>query len=160
MNRKTTVYLNLRLRTRRLEYSPMLDLYRFKDCWVKGDVTFRVTNPETMEFEMTASSFGTGYLYNGQVEVVATVLGENNKFNPETNTLYFAYQMDVPACRVHHRSACHPFFASVRCAVCHIVRARAVPHSRPSAAGCSPLSAACRRRLRFRNPLPALPTPP
>ena len=79
-----------------LEYSPMLDLYRFKDCWVKGDVTFRVTNPETMEFEMTASSFGTGYLYNGQVEVVATVQVENIKFNPETNTLYFAYQMDVP----------------------------------------------------------------
>lgn len=80
-----------------LEYSPMLDLYRFKDCWVKGDVTFRVTNPETMEFEMTESSFGTGYDYQPGAEVYADVYGEYNYFDFDTNTFYFAYMMWIPA---------------------------------------------------------------
>jgi hypothetical protein len=80
-----------------LEYSPMLDLYRFKDCWVKGDVTFRITDPETMAFEMTAASFPTGYDYQPGAPVVANVLAKYNYFDAETNTFYFAYQMFVPA---------------------------------------------------------------
>lgn len=79
-----------------LEYSPYLDLYRFKDCWVKGDVTFRC-NRETMEFEMTASTFATGYDYQPGAPVVANVIAEDNYFDAETNTFYFAYQMYVPA---------------------------------------------------------------
>lgn len=74
-----------------LEYSPMLDLYRFKDCWVKGDVTF-TCNRETMEFEMSAAQFDTGYVHPTYGNVTAKVLGSNNGFDPETNTFYFAYQ--------------------------------------------------------------------
>lgn len=79
-----------------LEYSPMLDLYRFKDCWFKGDVTF-TCNRETMEFEMSAAQFETGYVHPSYGMVVAKVLGSNNGFDPETNTFYFAYQFIVSA---------------------------------------------------------------
>ena len=79
-----------------LEYSQVLDLYRFKDCWVKGDVTFRVTDPETMAFEMTASSFSTGYNHPTYGMIYANVL-EGNYFDAETNTFYFKYDMVVSA---------------------------------------------------------------
>ena len=80
-----------------LEYSPMLDLYRFKDCWVKGDVTFRVTDPETMAFEMTDESYSTGYNHPSYGMITAVVLGKYNAFDAETNTFYFAYDMQVSA---------------------------------------------------------------
>ncbi len=79
-----------------LEYSPMLELYRFKDCWNKGDVTFRITDYDTMAFEMTASSFSTGVKYSNGTVIIANVLADYNKFDPETNTFYFAYEMAVP----------------------------------------------------------------
>ena len=76
----------------------MLDLYRFKDCWVKGDVTFRVTDPETMTFVMTAKSFSTGYNHPTYGLITAVVLGDAyNEFDPETNTFYFAYDMQCAA---------------------------------------------------------------
>lgn len=79
-----------------LEYSPMLDLYRFKDCWVKGDVTF-TCNRETMEFEMAAPQFESGYMHPSYGMVTAKVLADNNGFDAETNTFYFAYQWVVSA---------------------------------------------------------------
>ena len=79
-----------------LEYSPMLDLYRFKDCWVKGDVTF-TCDRETMKFEMTAAQFESGYVHPSYGMVTAKVLAANNGFDAETNTFYFAYQFIVSA---------------------------------------------------------------
>lgn len=82
-----------------LEYSPSKKLYRFKDCWMPGyHVTFRL-DPETMEFEMAANFFTSGYVHPTYGMVTAEVYGggSNNYFDPETMTFYFAYKWTVSA---------------------------------------------------------------
>ena len=82
-----------------LDYSPSLDLYRFKDCWMPGyDVTFTL-NRETMEFKMTSSAFASGYVHSTYGMVTAEVYegGSYNTFVPETMTFKFAYKWTVSA---------------------------------------------------------------
>ena len=82
-----------------LEYSPSKELYRFKDCWVPGyHVTFRL-DPETMEFEMTANFFTSGYVHPTYGMVTAEVYGGGsyNSFDPTTMTFKFAYNWTVSA---------------------------------------------------------------
>lgn len=82
-----------------LEYSPSKELYRFKDCWMPGyHVTFRL-DPETMEFEMAANFFTSGYVHSTYGMVTAEVYGGGsyNYFDPTTMTFYFAYKWTVSA---------------------------------------------------------------
>lgn len=80
-----------------LEYSPSLDLFRFKDCWVAGyDVTF-TCDTETMEFTMAAGQFASGYVHPSYGMVTAQVLADYNYYDPATDTFYFAYKWVVSA---------------------------------------------------------------
>lgn len=82
-----------------LQYSPSLDLYRFKGCWGYGyDVTLKL-DPETLEFEMTADAFASGYVHPSYGMVTAEVYnkGAANYFDPETETFFFAYKWTVSA---------------------------------------------------------------
>lgn len=80
-----------------LEYSPILDVYRLSNVWGPSKVTFRITDPETMAFEMTESVFNTGVLYAPGAPIVAYPVEDANLYDAETNTFYFAFQFYVPA---------------------------------------------------------------
>lgn len=80
-----------------LEYSPILETYRFKNLWSVGDVTFKITNQETMEFEMTEEVYNTGIDYQPGAPIVAYPIPEDNAFDAATNTFYFRWQFYVPA---------------------------------------------------------------
>ena len=83
-----------------LEYSPILDVYRLQDVWGPSKVTFKITDPKTMAFEMTESVFNTGVLYAAGAPIVAYPVATEdcyNQYDADTNTFYFAFQFYVPA---------------------------------------------------------------
>lgn len=82
-----------------LEYSPSLELYRFKDCWVAGyDVTFKFDR-ETLAITMTSAAYASGYVHPSYGMVMATVYnkGTLNRYDQEASVFYFAYQWTVDA---------------------------------------------------------------
>lgn len=74
-----------------IEYSEILGLCRFKDCWFEGyDVTFEL-NFETMEFKMSEEKAPSGYTHPSYGMVYAGIDMNKSGFDPETQTLIFSY---------------------------------------------------------------------
>jgi hypothetical protein len=91
-----------------LEYSPLLDTYRI-DGWGTGNsITFKLTDPETMEFEMTEDAFVTGYSSSGY-SIYAIVLGNYNTYDAETQTFNFAFQWGIPSADYYWEPAFETF---------------------------------------------------
>ena len=80
-----------------LDYSEFLDNYRLDGWGTVSPISFKITNPETMEFKMTAEVFATGYTYQPGAPMVAYVSEEGNRYDEETKTFYFEFEWYVPA---------------------------------------------------------------
>jgi hypothetical protein len=74
-----------------IEYSEILGLCRFKDCWFEGyDVTFEL-NFETKEFKMSEAKAPSGYVHPTYGMVYAAIYMADSGYDPETQTFTFSY---------------------------------------------------------------------
>lgn len=79
-----------------LEYSPILDLYRFSDCWVEGyDVTFSWNNTTVAVNGNTA--LATGYMHPDYGMVNATPIEDGCGYDETDRMFTFSYTWTVSA---------------------------------------------------------------